>query len=266
MAVYTCYEMVADCRANKPEGWVHFVKEYVPIIRALLAHYHAARGSGRELLTRVITAVAKPDSDLFRDRPSSPEREFVTHLRQAVLRAVEVDQASRQAEIPLDLEIMTKALEEFTALERQMVWMLTMRYDGGSTGTIMRMEPKTVDQARERAKESLRRNMDHWNQDILEANGNALSVEAAGVTTKDCIPVRSFLDLLDGKMTWRLKQDIETHMTACWHCVDHLCRIREVDELLSHNTPLTPEEAAPYLNLLGAAEEKKPFWKRVLAR
>ena len=37
--VYTSYEMIRDCRANKPEGWSHFVIHYVPFIRRVIAHY-----------------------------------------------------------------------------------------------------------------------------------------------------------------------------------------------------------------------------------
>ena len=39
--IYTCYEMVRDCRAGRAEGWRYFVASYVPVIRKLLAHYQA---------------------------------------------------------------------------------------------------------------------------------------------------------------------------------------------------------------------------------
>ncbi len=37
--IYTCYEMIGDCRAGLPQGWSHFLAQYVPPIRGFLAHY-----------------------------------------------------------------------------------------------------------------------------------------------------------------------------------------------------------------------------------
>src|SRR5438445_12830611 len=31
--IYTCYEMVRDCHADRPEGWAYFISNYVPLIR-----------------------------------------------------------------------------------------------------------------------------------------------------------------------------------------------------------------------------------------
>lgn len=266
MAVYTSFDMMSDCRANKREGWSFFVTQYLPVCRALLAHYFADRAADTALLGRVATATCRPESGLFADRGLALEREFVGDLRQHVLAAVEADRASEAAVAPLDLEILTKALEAFTPLERQAAWLMTMRYDAAETARILRMEPKTVEAVRERAIDAVRHHVDNRSRDILETNGVALGRDTAAGKTDSCLPARAFLDLLDGKMTWRRRQDMEFHLNTCWHCVDHLCRLREVDELLRFNKPLTPEDAAPFLALLGVpAEEKKPLWKRMFS-
>ena len=33
--IYTCYEMVRDCHADRPEGWAYFISNYVPLIRKI---------------------------------------------------------------------------------------------------------------------------------------------------------------------------------------------------------------------------------------
>ena len=75
--IYTCYEMIRDCRADKPEGWSYLISEYVPAVLKLLAHY--APGHSIE---RVLAAVCKPESSLFQSLEPSPERWFVAELRQ----------------------------------------------------------------------------------------------------------------------------------------------------------------------------------------
>jgi len=267
LAVYTCYDMMADCRANRREGWAFFITQYLPLCRGLLAHYFPERAADTELLGRVAVATCRPESGLFADRGLALEREFVADLRQHVLAAVEADRAGEVAQAPLDLATLTAALDGFTPVERQAAWMTTMRYNAEDTARILRMEQKTAESVQERSGEAVRQQVDHWSSDILEANGAALGRAAATGKTDSCLPGRAFLDLLDGKMTWRRRQDMEFHLNTCWHCVDHLCRLREVDELLRLNQPLTPEEALPYLALLGiSSEDKKPLWKRMFAR
>src|SRR6185436_15508074 len=69
--IYTCYEMVRDCRADKPEGWSYFVASYVPVIRKLLAHYGAGDTAALE---RVLLGSRDPESSLFRSLEPAPER------------------------------------------------------------------------------------------------------------------------------------------------------------------------------------------------
>lgn len=267
MAVYTCYDMMADCRANKREGWSFFITQYLPLCRELLAHYFPERAADTQLLGRVAVATCRPESGLFADRGLALEREFVGDLRQHVLAAAEADRAGEPPPSPLDLDTLTAALEGFTPVERQAAWMATMRYGAADSARILRMEPKTAEAVRERATDAVRQRVDRWSRDILEANGALLGRAAAAGKTDSCLPGRAFLDLLDGKMTWRRRQDMDFHLNTCWHCVDHLCRLREVDELLRLNKPLPLEEAPPYLALLGiASEDKKPLWKRMFAR
>src|SRR5438309_8371290 len=72
--IYTCFEMVRDCRADRPEGWRYFATNYVPLIRRLLAHYADASDS---LLERVVLELRTPESSLFASLDPSPERPFV---------------------------------------------------------------------------------------------------------------------------------------------------------------------------------------------
>lgn len=248
MAVYTCYEMIADCRANKREGWACFACHYLPIVRILERRYSLAAPLAR---------VCDKDAPMF-DKPV-PEREFVARLRQHVMNY------SAAGEEAVDMAPVTAALENFSAMERQAVWMATMRYDAASSAAILRMEPKTVEAVRDRALDALRGHFDSWSRGILEANGFAWGSAVAAPSGDACVPVRWFLDLLDGKMTWQRRTDIEFHLTTCWHCVDHLCRLREVDELLRHNQPASDDQVRADLAALGfsAEPEKKSLWKRL---
>jgi len=256
--IYTCYEMVRDCRANLPEGWGYFATEYVPLVRRVLAHY-APSGDGA-LLNRTLLALREPQSSLFQTLEPAPERSFVAELRQKVL----AELPAAAPEIELDLETLAAALEPLTTVEKQAVWFETMRYTPPETGPMVKMEPATVEKVRARAAELLRGRIDRWSSAILAANGPALGRAAAAAATPDCLPVKACLDLIDGRTTWRGREESERHVIQCWRCVDRHCRMLEVVEMLRGLTPLTPEEAEPFRQLLGIEAPKASGWKRLL--
>src|SRR5215203_2801977 len=105
--IYTCYDMVRDCRENRPEGWRHFLTNYVPVIRKLLAHYAT---DDEKLLERVLLAIGKPGSSMFAPLEPAPERWFVADLRQMVL--AELPDPAPAME--LDLETVAEAFAPLT--------------------------------------------------------------------------------------------------------------------------------------------------------
>jgi hypothetical protein len=258
--VYTCFEMVRDCRADSPEGWRYFASVYVPMIRGILARYASGAGDEAERVERVLLTLRHPGCVLFQTGEASPERWLVGELRQMIM----AELPTPQPEIPLDLETVAEALASLTATEKQAAWFETMHYDSTSAGALMRVAPATVDKIRARASELIRGKVDHWNRSMLADNGLALGREAAAAPGKDCLPIKAFLDILDGRTTWREKEALERHVNTCWHCVDHYARMQEVMGLLRSCQPYNDQEAAPYRKILGVADERRPVWKRLL--
>jgi hypothetical protein len=256
--VYTCFEMIRDCRADLPVGWRYFAVNYVPLIRRLLTHY--AEDSDA-LLERVVLSLRRPDATLFQSLDPSPERWFVAQLRQAVLAQLPMPNPA----ITIDLATVADALSPLTNIERQAAWFETMRYDHKITGAMMKISPETVEKVRGRSAELIRGKVDSWTRTLLAENGLALGREAAALeVTKDCLESRAFLDVLDGKTTWRNKELLAEQSNRCWHCLDHLARMVEVVGMLRTRQPLEDADAARYRKLVGVQAEKRPVWKRLL--
>jgi hypothetical protein len=260
--IYTCYEMVRDCRADRAEGWSFFISNYVPVLRKLLAHYFPERARNQALLDRLLTAIRKPESSIFGSLEPAPERWFIAELRQAVLAAMEAGSPSAEPEIGIGLEALGAALEPLTLTEKHAVWLETMRYGPGEAGAMLRMAPETVESIHEKAASLIRAKVDSWRASLLADNGFVLGPAAAAAGNKNCPGAKVFLDILDGRSTWRMRDETERHATACWRCIDHFCRLVEAVDLLRGSQPLTEAEAAPFCNLLGIGIEKRPAWKR----
>ena len=251
--IYTAYEMIEDCRTRSPEGWRYFVRQYVPVMRKLLAHY-----ASESSLETLLIAVSGPQSPLFGSLEPMPERPFVAELRQRVLAGME----SPAPPIPLDLALLAAALEPLTLVEKQSAWLETMGYSPAASGEMLRMSAVTVEKIRSRASELIRRQVEGWNTRLVFENGRSLGREAAAARGADCLPSKAFLEVIDGRMTWQGRERMEQHALRCWHCIDHFCRLLEAVELLRGIRPLAEEEAAPFDRLLGIQAEKKRGWKK----
>jgi hypothetical protein len=252
--VYTCYEMIRDCRADRPEGWLYFLSSYAPVVRKLLAHYGGGRAPALE---QVLVGLRRPESSLFATLEPAPERWFVGELRQKVLSGLPIPEGA----VPLDLETIATAWQPLTLTEKQAAWLETMGYAPAESGAMLRMAPATVEKVRSRAAEFLRGAVDTWNRSLLSENGPALGRAAAAAQTADCLPSKTFLDILDGRSTWRSREQTDQHAGTCWHCIDHFCRMTEVIGLLREVQPLSEAELEPLANSLGIRAEKRG-WKK----
>ncbi len=255
--IYTSYEMTTDCRDGRPEGWAYFISNYVPMARKLTAHY-APQDAG--LMERVLKSLRDPARGLFQKLEPLPERQFLAELRQYIMAHI----ALRTPEIEIDLETVGAALEPLTMVEKQAAWMETMRYEPEAIGRMLRVAPPTVQKIRDRAAELVRGKVDQWRRTLLAENGLALGKSAADTSTKECVSAKTFLDILDGRMTWRGREEMERHVTTCWHCIDHFSRMAEVVDLPRGLQALTPEEVERYRAMVGIEAPKRGVWKRLL--
>jgi hypothetical protein len=260
--IYTCYDMVRDCRSDRAEGWRYFLLQYVPVIRRILAHYFPSSPSD-SLIERVLVALRQPQSSLFASLEPAPERWFVAELRQQVLTTAEAGGAVTTPPAGLEIENLTAALEKLTLVEKQAVWLETMRYSPEETGTLLRMDPHTVEKIRGQAAERIRGHVDTWSRSALWDSGRSLGRAAAASQLPECLPAKAFLDVLDGRASWRGREQMEQHVMGCWHCIDYFCRLLEVLELVRGIEPLPRSEAERFRKLLHVEAAKPSTWKRL---
>src|SRR5689334_10978484 len=143
--------MIRDCRADRAEGWSHFVSHYVPVIRKLAAHYFPDQPLTIRRTQEILSSLRQPQSSLFQSLEPAPERWFVAELRQRVLAAL----GDGAGDPELDLETLGKAMESLTVLEKQAVWLEGMRYTPEQCGVLLRMDPRTVEKIRNKAADLL---------------------------------------------------------------------------------------------------------------
>jgi hypothetical protein len=261
--IYTCYDMIRDCREGRREGWAHFVSRYVPAVRRMVAHYFPARRDDAALFERILKSLHGQASSLFDSFDPAPERHFLLALRAHVRAEAERECAPQLPSCPLDLETLAGALAPLTLLEKQAVWFEAMNYGPDPASRMLKMSADTAARARDRADELLRSKMDAWRRGAVADNAAGLMSAALQAKSPDCLPAKAFLDIIDGRATWVSRGQMERHAASCWHCIDHFCRLREVSLLRDMPETLGGAEAEHCLKLLGFEPEKPSLWKRL---
>lgn len=252
--------MIEDCRAGRREGWEHLVTQILPAFSRLLEHYAPARAKDARFLGGFLTAL--------RDEPGSPlhaeglctEREFVYGARDLLL-------AHARAGVPAPVQhprfgAFRSALEPFSVLEKQIAWLETMGYGPEETGRLTQVFPETVVMTRERAAAALSGVIEGLSP---ESSGPALQAAARAVAPERPLPLRTFLHVLDGRLTWEDRGALESALNASWHEIDRFCRVREAGAAVRSAAPLTAAEATEYLSFLGFARPKSGLWKRLIS-
>lgn len=256
MAIYTCFDMIVDCREGKPEGWRYFVRTFAAALRRLFSHH----GGGDDQVYLTIDRLRGPASPLHSMQPMT-QREFLDQLRPLVL-----ELTSKPIDgVPPDLALVQEALAPLTAVERQTAWMETLGYSTGEAARIMRMSPDTAAKLRARTDELLRSKLDDWSAGILAKHGRALGEEVELSPPETRLIYRDFFDVMDGRNSWQHRTMFERKLEESWFEVHRACCIREADDALAQTRPLDDAAAQPMLDRLGVAPESAGFWKRLTA-
>ncbi|HXG33772.1 MAG TPA: hypothetical protein VNJ11_10420 [Bryobacteraceae bacterium] len=249
MPLYTCFDMIRDCAAGRPEGWRFFVAEYAPVIRALVEHYFPQAAA--EWAARAPEILRPFDFAFFRACPPCSERDFILKLRQHLLASVEADENPA----PAAWDSFAASLAGLTFTEKQVVWLEVMGYGTPDSAAMMRMHPEGVERIRRKAAQLLR-------EAGCIAVFPALRRAVAHLPAEGCCAPKDFFDWLDGRITWYRREDIERHASSCWSCVDLFCRVREALRLAQRRSPLPQREVNALLEALRLDTPRKPFWLR----
>lgn len=243
MAVYTCLDMVRDCRAGRREGWEHFITEYFPFCQAVIEHYLPERSGEPDILRTLMVIFSRPGCTIFEISGVALEREFLLGLRNTVLEQLRPPRSGQTAPD-------TSLLAGFSALERQIGWLETMGYEDRDAARMLNLDQQTVASARAKLHE------------VLQGAGLFGTVLPAAV--EDCIIPRLLADYTDGRLTWQTREAVERHLCGCWRCVDLLCRLRESEFLMHRRLPLQAEQIERLREVKGLPQQRKSFWRKVL--
>ena len=75
--------------------------------------------------------------------------------------------------------------------------------------------------------------------------------------TKDCLPLRQMIRVLDGQASWYDKSPAELHRSQCLHCLELWTSMLEVVSWERTRQPWPAEKIAPLLAVIPLKQEKR---------
>ncbi len=264
--IYTYHHMVEACPRRDPQAWREFVTRYMPLARHFILQYFPSLSGGVEnTLARIFGSTLEEEGHFFRSFSGRAERELMVHFRQFVIeRARALAALPPPTAAPVTLEVLETALKNFSALQRQVVWLFAMAYPREKVAPILNIKPETAAEIIGNAQQKLRQAMESWSEESLRSSCPALVAALSGQETKDCYPYLSFHRIVDGQVTWRDREQALAHLTRCFRCVDRFCTFQETVYYSRTLPAATPEQVEAVLGSLGLAPVGKK--KSLLAK
>jgi hypothetical protein len=265
MAIRTIFNMAEDCSRGEQQGWLEFVRDYAPISRRLLLHYFPSLGPDINAhVVAVFRRAQANDNAWFRSFKFTNEREFLTSFRELVFAY-----GREQARMPsphVSLEQMSSIMEDLTLVERELLWMFVKGYSAADIAPMMMNAEATAQAVKNTADERLARILPSANADSFRLSARVLMEEAEKTNSEQCLPLKTFNNLINGQISWRERELGEQHIRDCFNCLDRYTAFNEMIRYRKDAQPLPEAEVENTLREIGFAPKSKSFFSRLLAR
>lgn len=263
MAIRTVFVLTEDCVRGEPRGWEEFVRGHGWIAARLLARYFPTlTPEADQHLAAVFERARANDAAWFRGLSFSNEREFAMAFRELVF-----THGREAARLPLPAapqEQFQAAVAKLPLMEREILWLQIEGYDAGQIAAILASAAATAAAATQAVGEKL--------GSVLPASPDARALaarslmEAAEKTrSEDCLPLKTFNNLVNGQLTWRERELAEEHIRPCLYCLDRFTAFQEMIRYLRDLQPLPDPQVNAILASLDLRQPRKGLLSRLFS-
>jgi hypothetical protein len=261
MAIRTVFVMAEDCTRGEARGWEQFARDHGGIAAQLLARYFPTLApEADEHLAAVFQRAHAGDAAWFRGLSFSNERDFAMAFRELVFAY-----GREAARLPLPeppLEQLQAAVAKLALMERAILWLQIKGYDATQIAAILDSAAATA---------TARASSDPLSAVLPPApDARALAaralIEAAEKTrTENCLPLKTFNNLVNGQLTWRERELAEEHIRPCLYCLDRFTSFQEMIRYLRDAQPLPAAQVSALLGSLDLRPPRKGLMSRIFS-
>jgi hypothetical protein len=255
MTIRTIFLMAEDCAAGRRQGWYEFVRDYGFIAGRLLELYFPQLASEPKVhRAGLFQSARQNDNAWFRSFQFANEREFLMAFR--ALFFAYGDLVSAPPPPGLSLEQMKQVMKDMPVTERQVLWLLVKGYTPEQIAPIMVNAAATAQAVQANSRELLAALLPGSSGQTFTDSARGLTQAAGRLRTPDCLPYKTFNNIVNGQISWRERTLAEEHIRDCFFCIDNFTSFQEMVRFRKDSKPLPPPEIGEVLAGLGLPEEK----------
>lgn len=258
--------MVQDCSADVRLGWEEFVRDYALISSQLLDHYFPVLHPELDQdVLGVFQRAHSHDNAWFKDIKFQNEREFLMAYREMLFAY-----ARTVARVPtpeLSLEQFREIVKDQSVVEREIMWLFVKGYSAQQISPMMMNAEATSNAVRSVADQRLKNLFPAMTADAFNISARSLIEAAEKMKTPDCLPLKTFNNIINGQVSWRERDVAEQHIRECFYCIDRFTSFQEMIRLKKDAKPAPEAQIELILAALGfAAARKNGLFGKILGR
>lgn len=258
--------MVEDCAAGERLGWQEFVRDYAEITAQLLNHYFPVLNP--ELDQHVLGFFQRAhanDNAWFKEVKFQNEREFLMSYRDLVF-----SYARTVARVPtpeLSLDQFKEIVKDQTVVEREIMWLFLKGYGAAQISPMMMNAEATSNAVKAIADQRLKALFPAMTADAYNISARTLIEAAEKTKTEDCLPLKTFNNIVNGQVSWRERDVAEEHIRDCFYCIDRFTSFQEMIRLRKDGKAAPEGKIEGILANMGfVAGKKKGLFAKILGK
>jgi hypothetical protein len=266
--VITFHKMLNGCMQEEFRYWEFFVSTYGSLAQSLVErHFVDLKEQSAKIMLESLKSVRQDDGAFLKEFSGSNEREFLIYFERKVFEVARKHCDRKERKGDFDAAFLGNLFDK-VPLAHQEVALLAMKgLPQDETNKILRVPLALVQTGEAEVLEKwsgiLNRNVPRFPR--LE---ETVLQEIESQRGSNCPTIKTFADVLDGRIVWRDKQHVENHVSECLYCLDRETSLKEMLFYLRTLVPLSPELARGVLaNLkipLKPSRSKSALFTRVM--
>jgi len=256
MAIRTIFTMSEDCAAGERLGWSEFVRDYGPITQTLLQHYFPVlQPEIEQHVLRFFERAHANNNAWFKEQKFQNEREFMMSYRELVFA---YGRTAARVPVPeLSLEQFREIVKDLNVVEREVLWQYVKGYDAPQIAPMMMNAEATAKSVKEIADQRLKDLFPAMTADAFIASARALMEAAEKTKSDDCLPLKTFNNIVNGQISWREREVAEQHIRDCFYCIDRFTAFQEMIRLRKDAQTMPEPQVEAMMAQLGFEGAKK---------
>jgi hypothetical protein len=152
-------------------------------------------------------------------------------------------------------------------VEREIMWLYVKGYDAPQIAPMMMNAAATANAVKVIADQRLKDLFPTATADAFNISARSLIEAAEKAKTPECLPLKTFNNIVNGQVSWRERDLTEQHIRDCFYCLDRFTSFQEMVRLRKDAQPLGEQELESALGKLGFEKGKKQgFFAKILGR